>query len=64
MTNILRDSLINNIDITFDLNHFLTLHLLNLRFMISEKASNNESSEGNGEELNDKISEIEFLKDI
>jgi len=32
--------------------------------MISEKASNNESSEGNREELNDKISEIEFLKDI
>ena len=31
---------------------------------MSEKTSNNESSHGNIEEIVDKISEIEFLKDI
>jgi hypothetical protein len=32
--------------------------------MMSEKASNNESSQEMKEELADKISEIDFLKDI
>jgi len=32
--------------------------------MMSEKASNNESSQEVKEELADKISEIDFLKDI
>ena len=32
--------------------------------MMSEKASNNESSQEVKEELADKISEVDFLKDI
>ena len=32
--------------------------------MMSEKASNNESSQEIKEELADKISEVDFLKDI